>query len=394
MSLMNVVRGVIRKSFGKIKDMVPVPNLIEIQSRSFNDFVQLDYLPAERQQIGLEKVLRDIFPIDHEGKMSLEYVSYELGHWACICGKLTGIVNRYTWTCTSCKKGDCSRLDATHSCPSCKKKSARYKTCPNCLSRVSIRPAMTVEECRASGQSFSMPLKIRIQLITWDEEAAAKGKKVVRDIKEQDIFFADVPVMMDLYEENGRYRLGNQGTFLINGVDRVVVSQIHRSPGVFFSQSKKTKDVRGRPFYLARIIPMRGAWVDMEFDSSDNIYVRIDKKKKVLATTLLQALGIPRSSLIPMFYPADVIVVESGEPCRPVNQSILGVRIEKGMLPGKLEDQYVGMRITKDILEKLKAAKVKELILTPGHVINKVAAADVMNPETGEIIIEQGQQIY
>ena len=111
----------IRKSFGKIKDIVPVPNLIEIQSLSFNDFIQLDFLAAERKPIGLEKVLRDIFPIEYEDKLSLEYVSYELGQWACICGKLTGIENRYTWSCSSCKKSDCSRLDANFSCTFCKK---------------------------------------------------------------------------------------------------------------------------------------------------------------------------------------------------------------------------------------------------------------------------------
>ena len=104
--------------------------------------------------------------------------------------------------------------------------------------------------------------------------------KLVRDIKEQDIFFADIPVMADLYEEGGRFKLGNLGTFLINGIDRVIVSQLHRSPGVVFSQSKKVKDFRGRPYYLARIIPMRGSWIDFEFDSNDILYVRIDKKKR------------------------------------------------------------------------------------------------------------------
>ena len=117
----------------KIKDIVPVPNLIEIQSRSFNEFAQLDYLPSERQLIGLEKVFKDIFPIDYNDKMSLEYVSYELGNWACTCGKVTGITNRYAWSCSSCKKFDCSRLNQDLECTFCHKKTARYKTCSNCL---------------------------------------------------------------------------------------------------------------------------------------------------------------------------------------------------------------------------------------------------------------------
>ena len=114
MSNLHMRKTNIRKFFGKIKDIVPVPNLIEIQSSSFNDFVQLDYLPAERQMIGLEKVLKEIFPIEYNDKLSLEYVSYELGFWACTCGKLTGIANRYHWSCSSCKKTDVSRLNDNH----------------------------------------------------------------------------------------------------------------------------------------------------------------------------------------------------------------------------------------------------------------------------------------
>jgi len=388
MSLINISRGVFRKSFGKIKDVVPVPNLIEIQSRSFNDFAQLDYLPSEREAIGLEKVLRDVFPIEYENKMSLAYVSYEIGNWACICGKLTGIVNRYTWNCTSCKKGDTSRLSPQRDCKNCKKRTARYKTCVNCLSRVRIKPTMSIEECRASGQTFAMPLRIKVQLITWDE---VNGERVVHDIKEQDIFFADIPVMLDLYEEAGRFKLGNQGTFLINGVDRVVVSQIHRSPGVVFSQSKRGRDVRGRPFYLARIIPMRGSWLDFEFDSSDNIYVRIDKKKKVLVTTFLQALGIARDRIITMFYPSDQVVCEEGGFYRTLDNKVLGTRIEKGMLPGKLEEEYIGLRVTPEILKDLQKAKVKEITLGMPNLVGKVFAKDLIDPTTGEIIIEQGQ---
>jgi DNA-directed RNA polymerase subunit beta len=390
MSLVDVKRGIVRKSFGKIKDVVPVPDLIEIQSKSFNDFVQLDYLHSERQAIGLEKILKDIFPIDYENKMSLEYVSYELGHWACTCGKLTGIVNRYTWACSSCKKTDCSRLSSSLECKFCKKKAARYKSCSNCLSRVRVKLPLTLDECRSAGQTFSMPLKIKIQLITWDENVPTR---VVRDIKEQDIFFADVPVMADLYEESGRYKLGNRGIFLINGVDRVVVSQIHRSPGVVFSQSKKVKDLRGRPYYLARIIPMRGSWLDFEFDSSDNLFVRIDKKKKILATTFLQALGIARDQLIPLFYNTDTIVGEKGVFSRLVDESIIGLRVEKDMLPEKLEAELVGLRITQDILNQLQKAKVKELRLGFAQLVNKVVARDIVDPETGEILVEQGQAI-
>src|SRR3990167_4349113 len=117
MSYWGVGKPTLRRSFGKLKNVVPVPNLIEVQSKSFNEFAQLDYLPEERKHIGLERVLKDIFPIDYEGKMSLEYVSYEIGDWACVCGGLAGIENRYKWSCSSCKKSGCSRLHADLACP-------------------------------------------------------------------------------------------------------------------------------------------------------------------------------------------------------------------------------------------------------------------------------------
>jgi DNA-directed RNA polymerase subunit beta len=391
MSSLQLGSNIIRKSFGKIKDIVQVPDLIEIQSKSFNDFVQLDKLPTERKMIGLEKVLRDIFPIDYNDKMSLEFVSYELGIWSCTCSKLTGIVNRYTWSCSSCKKSDCSRLNDNLECPFCKKNSARYKTCSNCLSRVTVQLPMTLEECRSSGQTFSMPLKIKVQLISWDVNPS--DQKIVREIKEQDIFFADLPVMADLFEQDGVFKLGNLGTFLINGVDRVVVSQLHRSPGVVFAQSKKVKDIRGRPYYIARIIPMRGSWLDFEFDSNDLLYVRIDKKKKLLVTTFLQALGVARDQIIPLFYNFDKIYSHNGEFFKKVNNSLLGQRLEKGMIPEKEEATFIGVRINKEILSQLKAAGIDNLALKKVHLVNRVFGSDVIDPEIGEILIEQGRVV-
>lgn len=391
MSNFRTIKDTIRKSFSKIKNVVPVPNLIEIQSASFNDFVQLDYLPEERENTGLEKVLKDVFPLEHDADLSLEYVSYEIGNWACMCGKLTGIENRYKWRCSSCKKTGCSRLSNDFSCPSCKKNSAKYITCSNCLARVSLQLEMTVEECRSSGQTFSMPLKIKIQLVSWDKDD--KGGKVVRDIKEQNIFFADLPIMTNVYEEGGRFKVGNHGTFLINGVDRVIVSQLHRSPGVVFSQSKKVKDYRDRPYYLARIIPMRGSWIDFEFDSNDLLYVRIDKKKKFLATTFLQALGYSRDEIISLFYQFDEIIGQNGIFYRALNDTLINQRVEKGMVPAKYEKEFVGHRITKDMIKELQKNGIKKLILKKNSLLNRVVSKDIIDPDTGEIIIEQGEVI-
>lgn len=391
---MSNVRGdksTIRRSFGKIRDIVPVPNLIEIQSLSFNDFAQLDYLPEERKLIGLEKVLRDVFPIEYEDKMSLEYVSYELGNWACACGKLAGIENRYQWTCSSCKKSACSRLDDRGTCTFCKKQTARYKACPNCLSRVAVKLPMTLEECRASGQTFAMSLKIKIQLVTWTRDEA--GVKQILDVKEQDIFFADVPVMADLYEDGGRFKLGNLGTFLINGVDRVIVSQLHRSPGAIFTQSKKIKDFRGRPYYLARVIPMRGSWIDFEFDSNDLLYVRIDRKKKLLVTTFLQAIGIKRDEILPLFYSFEDVAAKDGAFFRPVNEQLVGLRIEKGMLPESEEKPFVGRRVTQAVLAEFKRLGIKKIDLKSSYLLGRVLVADLLDEETGEILLDQGTSL-
>lgn len=389
MSNLHVSKGTIRRSFGKIKRVVPVPNLIEIQSKSFNDFVQLDYLPEERERIGLEKVLKEVFPIDYSDRLSLEYISYELGHWACACGKLTGIENRYQWSCSSCKKSGCSRLKDNSVCPQCTKRTARYRVCPNCILRVGIKMPLSLDECRSSDQTFAMPLKVKIQLITWAVDEA--GVKSVRDIKEQDIFFADVPVMADMYEDGDRFKLGSLATFLINGVDRVIVSQLHRSPGAIFSRSSKVKDLRGRPYYIARIIPMRGSWLDFEFDSNDHLYVRIDKKKKLLVTTFLQALGVPRDDIIPTFYRFNTIMFEKGEFFKKVDESLIGQRLEKGMLPERLDKALLGKRVTKEVISRLHKEGIEYLALRKASLLNRVFGRDVVDPITGEVLVERGQ---
>ena len=131
-----------------------------------------------------------------------------LGTWACTCGKVTGITHRYHWNCSSCKKSDTSRLNDRLECTFCHKNTARYSSCSNCLSRVSLQLPLTLDECRSSGQTFSMPLRVKLQLVAWDVNEES-GKKALRDIKEQDIFFADVPVMADVYEEKGQFKLGS-----------------------------------------------------------------------------------------------------------------------------------------------------------------------------------------
>lgn len=393
MSRIQKNKGPVRRSFGKIKEVVSLPNLIEIQSKSFNNFVQLDFLPSERKNIGLEKIFRDIFPIEHSNALSLEFVSYELGDWACICGKLTGLENRYKWVCSSCKKGGCSRLkDST--CTHCKKQSARYVTCDKCLSRVFVKSPLAVDECRYSGKTFSMPLKVKMQLISWDIDEKTSKKKV-RDIKEQEVFFCDLPAMCDLFEDEfGSFRLGSHGTFLINGVERVVVSQIHRAPGVVFTLSKKVKDFRGQACHMARLIPARGSWLDFEFDHNDVLYVRIDKKKKILVTTFLQALGIDRDDILPLFYNFETVTAKGGKFFKVVGKELLGQRLEAGAIPAALAKKFpVGQRFTEKVIAELAKNKVKHLSVRKSSLLNRVLGGDVINEETGEIFASRGDII-
>jgi DNA-directed RNA polymerase subunit beta len=383
-------KNALRKSFGKIEEVVSLPNLIEVQSKSFNDFVQLDFLPSERKKIGLEKVFRDIFPVEHSDRISLEYMHYELGDWACVCGHLTGLINRYKWLCTSCKKNGQSRLK-NNVCLHCEKKTASYIRCKRCCSRVVIKTPDTVDECRYSGKSYTMPLKVRLQLLMWDY-AEDTGDRYVREIKEQEVFFCDLPVMVNLYEDqDGQFKLGNQGTFLINGVDRVVVSQIHRAPGILFAYSRKSRDFRGQPSHSARIIPARGAWLDFEFDHNDILHVRIDKKKKFLATTLLQALGIEKQSIIPLFYSSETIQIIDGNFFKKIDASMIGQRLEAGALPEALEAEFrVGQRLTQEMIKDLEKRKVTQFAIRKASLINRILAHDLIDVTTGELLLQHG----
>ncbi|MGD1997456.1 MAG: DNA-directed RNA polymerase subunit beta, partial [Candidatus Dependentiae bacterium] len=382
---MSINNALVRKSFGKIKQVVKMPDLIEVQSKSFNDFIQFDYLPSERKYMGLEKVLKDIFPIEYNDRIALEYVSYELGEWSCVCGALAGLENRYRYFDPQTKKEGVGRIDKNDTT------GRRYSLCKKCSSRVNIKVPYTVDECRYSGKTYSLPLKIRMQLTAWEVNEET-GDRIIRDIKEQEVFFCDLPVMVDLHENaDGEVRLGNQGTFLINGVDRVCVSQIHRAPGVVFSLSKKLKDFRGHAYHLARLIPSRGSWLDFEFDHNDILYVRIDKKKKILATTFLQAIGVKRDDILPLFYQCDDLSIKGGAFVRPVNEGLLGQRIENGAVPEKFEKKYrVGKRITQEVLDDMAKDKIRELAVRDAGLVSRVVGYDVVDEATGELLLEQG----
>src|SRR5213592_4243415 len=261
-----------REDFSKIKTAVPIPNLIEIQRESYNRFLQMDLLPEERENTGLQSVFRSVFPIsDFRETATLDFVEYQIGNWQCKCGNLEGL--RFLRTaCKSCGaniKVDPLRPGETlcHVCGTFN--SVRPELCPNCGEPVGLKHKHDQQECQERGMSYSVPLKVKIRLTVYDKDPDTNVKSI-RDIKEEEVFFGEIPLMTD------------NGTFIINGTERVIVSQLHRSPGVFFKKG---------PIYVAKIIPYRGSWVEFEYDQKNLLYVRVGKRK-FLASIFLRALGL------------------------------------------------------------------------------------------------------
>ena len=244
-----------RIDFSKIRATVPIPNLIEIQKRSYERFLQMNRLAKEREDSGLQSVFESVFPIsDFRENSSLEFIEYSIGNWECKCGQLKG-------------------LEHLRQPSGGKAVPARGPViCDICGTGVGLKLKYDVEECQERGMTYAVPLKVTIRLVVWNKDPDS-GVKTIRDIKEQEVYFGDIPLMT-----------GN-GTFIINGTERVIVSQLHRSPGAFFHSEDKAS-------FVAQIIPYRGSWVEFEYDAKNLVYVRIDRKRKFLATVFLRALGL------------------------------------------------------------------------------------------------------
>ena len=264
-----------RIDFSKIKTTIPIPNLIEIQKKSYERFLQMNRLPAEREDVGLQSVFKSVFPIsDFRENSSLEFIEYSIGNWECKCGRLAGLehLRKKCEGCGTVLVADPYGEGAVI-CPTCgRANEARGDVCDMCGTTVSMKLKYDVEECQERGMTFAVPLKVTIRLVVWNKDPET-GVKTIRDIKEQEVYFGDIPLM------------GDHGTFIINGTERVIVSQLHRSPGAFFHTEDKT-------LYVAQIIPYRGSWVEFEYDTKNLLYVRIDRKRKFLATVFLRALGL------------------------------------------------------------------------------------------------------
>jgi DNA-directed RNA polymerase subunit beta len=363
----------------------------------------MDLIPEEREKVGLQTVFSSIFPVsDFRETAMLEFVEYQIGNWQCKCGNLEGLEHLRT-NCKNC--GSKIKVDpfnpAEVLCNNCGTfNSVRPKLCPNCGEPVGLKHKHDQQECQERGMSYSVPLKVKIRLTVFDKDAET-GVSTIRDIKEEDVFFGEIPLMTD------------NGTFIINGTERVIVSQLHRSPGVFFKGD--------RDEYLAKIIPYRGSWVEFEYDQKGILHARLGKRK-IVATIFLRALGLwlnpqidmktvsdsileevvknsdyPNSSILRLFYATDDAVVEKGKLYLKVkpdgNTNLVGMHAEEDIKDKKEEVTRRGKKITVLGLRELRRLKYQRVEVSPNDFEGAFALDDVINTETGEVIIESNTEL-
>jgi DNA-directed RNA polymerase subunit beta len=312
-----------RTNLGRATTSVEIPNLIDIQKSSYDKFLQSDIPPKERKDIGLQGVFKGAFPIrDFDGTSELVFVSYQLD-----------------------------------------------------------RPKYDVDECRQRGMTYAAPIKVTTQLMVYD--TIDGGERIVRDIKEQEVYFGEIPLMTDT------------GTFIINGTERVVVSQLHRSPGVFFDHDKGKTHSSGKLLYSARVIPYSGSWLDFEFDHKDILYVRIDRRRKMHATVLLKALGYSAQQLLDEFYAKETIYLEKGgKYSKSLDFDLLqGQRATRDIKVGNEVIVRKNSKFTRVAIKKLRAAEVDRLPMEHAELIGKVSAEDVVDKETGEVLLECNEEV-
>ena len=365
-----------RKDFSKIKTTVPIPNLIEIQRKSYERFLQMNRLPSEREDQGLQSVFKSVFPIsDFRENSSLEFIEYSIGNWECKCGKLQGL-HHLRKPCKSCGHtlicdpyGDKDVL-----CPKCGTGNhARGDMCDICGNAVALKLKYDVDECQERGMTYAVPLKVTIRLVVWNKDPET-GVKTIRDIKEQEVYFGDIPLMTD------------NGTFIINGTERVIVSQLHRSPGAFFHSEDKN-------LYVAQIIPYRGSWVEFEYDTKNLLYVRIDRKRKFLASVFLRALGLRGADeIIRTFHQVDRLNLRDNALYWSVGEGLVGQRSRRDVKAGDVSIGE-GKKITKTHIEGLRKAGVKDIAITDEALEGAFAAADIVDPATGEVLLEANDEL-
>jgi DNA-directed RNA polymerase subunit beta len=392
-----------RVDFSKIYTTARIPNLIEVQRESYNRFLQMDLLPEERDQIGLQSVFASVFPVsDFRGTATLDFVEYQIGNWQCKCGLLEGL-DHLRANCKEC--GAKIKVDpfnpAEILCSSCGTFNAvRPKLCSNCGEPVGLKHKHDQQECQERGMSYSVPLKVKIRLTVFDKDTET-GVSTIRDIKEEDVFFGEIPLMTD------------NGTFIINGTERVIVSQLHRSPGVFFKGDRGT--------YIAKVIPYRGSWIEFEYDQKNILYARLGKRK-ILASIFLRALGLwlnppvemknlsdsileeviknanfADADILRLFYVTDEVRAQKGRlfvKVKPEGDShLIGMRAESEI---KGQDEPVvkaGKKISTSAFRELRKLGVEEVEVGQTDFEGAFVLDDVVNTETGEVILEANTEL-
>ncbi len=314
-----------RKEFGKYPALIEIPDLIEVQKKSYEKFLQADAPSDKRDTLGLQGVFKSVFPIhDFNNTASLEFDSYTLE-----------------------------------------------------------TPKYDVDECRSRGMSFAAPLKVTVRLEVWDVDEQTQTRSI-KDVKEQEVYLGEIPLMTE------------RGSFIINGTERVVVSQLHRSPGVFFDHDKGASHASGKILYSARIIPYRGSWLDFEFDHKDILYVRIDRRRKLHVTVLLKALGFTTEQLLEYFYNHETLTFAKGGKVSLVFEPELyaGQRANEDWLDdeGKVVIEK-NKKFTSTLLKKIADAKIKAFPVKREQVIGRIAATDVVDLNTGEVLLECNEEI-
>ncbi len=338
----------VRKNFGRIAEITRMPNLIEVQKMSYDHFLQIGVPADRRENVGLQEVFKSVFPIrDFAERAELQFVKYELED-----------------------------------------------------------PKYDVEECQQRGMTFAAPLKVTLRLVVWDVDEET-GARSIRDIKEQDVYMGDMPLMT------------TNGTFIINGTERVIVSQMHRSPGVFFDHDKGKTHSSGKYLFAARVIPYRGSWLDFEFDAKDLVYVRIDRRRKLPATTLLLALwgkesekkladgkeltederrfgGMQSEEILDHFYEKVIFTkTKKGWQTHFDPNRAKGVKLARDLVDAKTGKVMAeaGTKMTPRLARKLQEQGLKEQLVTVEDLAGRYVASDIINESTGEIYVEAGNEL-
>ena len=342
-----------RRDFARIPSIIGLPNLIEVQQKSYVRFLQQERPPLDREDRGLEAVFRSVFPItDFNGMALLEYAGYEIGIWESEEGEYKGlggggVVGEHT-----------QRPLIYH---------AKYD----------------VEECRQKGITYADPLRVMVRLVV--REKGSEGEpSTIRDVKEQKVYLGEIPLMTD------------KGTFIVNGTERAIVSQLHRSPGVFFAQEKGRSTTSGKLLYSARIIPYRGSWLDFEFDIKDQLHVRIDRRRKLPVTILLRALGLSSKDILQTFYKNESIRydVENGTFYKKVSDLLIQQQSRDDVIAP--ESGEVIIRAVAKFLVALCAAQassIDEIACAEDTIIGQVTADDIVDPLTGEILFDANHEL-